>query len=51
MLRGYFEPRKIPVAHGFPIGHVQEQWTLPIGIEAELDATAGELDLLEPAVL
>ena len=50
VLRHYFEPRRIPVARGFPIGHVQEQWTLPIGVEAELDANAGELTLLEPAV-
>lgn len=50
VLRGYFEPHQIPVAHGFPIGHVAEQWTLPIGALAELDATRGELALLEPAV-
>jgi hypothetical protein len=29
---------------------VDEQWTLPIGIRARLDADAGELELLEPAV-
>ena len=50
VLRNYFAPGNIPVAHGFPIGHVQEQWTLPIGVMAELDATEGELTLLEPAV-
>ena len=50
VLRTYFEPRNIPVAHGFPIGHVQQQWTLPIGVTAELDATAGELALLDGAV-
>lgn len=50
VLRNYFAPGNIPVAHGFPIGHVQEQWTLPIGVMAELDATNGELSLLEGAV-
>jgi muramoyltetrapeptide carboxypeptidase len=50
VLRTYFEPLGIPVAHGFPIGHVQEQWTLPIGIQAELDANRGELTLLGAAV-
>ena len=50
VLRSYFEPHAIPVAHGFPIGHVPEQWTLPIGVMAALDATAGELSLLEAAV-
>jgi muramoyltetrapeptide carboxypeptidase len=50
VLRTYFGPRGIPVAHGFPIGHVQEQWTMPIGVMAELDASTGELTLLEAAV-
>ena len=50
VLRTYFEPRGIPVAHGFPIGHVQEQWTMPIGVMAELDAERGDLALLEASV-
>ncbi|MGH7594283.1 MAG: S66 peptidase family protein [Gemmatimonadales bacterium] len=50
VLRTYFEPNRIPVAHGFPIGHVEEQWTIPLGVMAELDATNGELSLLESAV-
>jgi muramoyltetrapeptide carboxypeptidase len=50
VLRSYFEPLHIPVAHGFPIGHIPEQWTLPIGITATLDATSGTLSLLEAAV-
>ncbi len=40
----------VPVAAGFPFGHIDDQWTLPVGIPAELDATAGELTILEPAV-
>ncbi len=40
----------VPVAYGFPVGHIPEQWTLPIGARARLDASAGEFDLLEPAV-
>ncbi len=47
----YFEPLGIPVAYGFPVGHVDDQWTLPIGVRARLDAGAGELELLESAVL
>ncbi len=50
VLRKYFPLRHIPVAYGFPIGHVQEQWTLPIGVMAELNATKGELTLLEAGV-
>ena len=50
VLATYLEPLGIPVAHGFPIGHVDDQWTLPIGVPARLDATAGEVELLGPAV-
>jgi muramoyltetrapeptide carboxypeptidase len=51
VLATYFEPLGIPVAYGFPIGHLDAQWTLPLGVRARLDATAGELELLEPAVI
>jgi muramoyltetrapeptide carboxypeptidase len=50
VLANYFEPLGIPVAHGFPIGHIGDQWTLPLGVRARLDADRGEVDLLEPAV-
>jgi muramoyltetrapeptide carboxypeptidase len=50
ILATYLEPLGVPVAYGFPIGHVDDQWTLPIGVRARLDAGAGELDLLESAV-
>jgi muramoyltetrapeptide carboxypeptidase len=38
-----------PAATGAPIGHIQAQWVLPIGVEAELDATNGTLTFLEAA--
>jgi muramoyltetrapeptide carboxypeptidase len=50
VLATYLEPLGIPVAFGFPIGHIDDQWTLPLGVRARLDAGAGELELLEPAV-
>ncbi|MEO8294902.1 MAG: LD-carboxypeptidase [Gemmatimonadota bacterium] len=50
VLATYFEPLQVPVAYGFPIGHVDDQWTLPLGVMARLDASAGEVELLEPAV-
>jgi muramoyltetrapeptide carboxypeptidase len=50
VLANYFEPLGIPVAYGFPVGHIDAQWTLPLGIRARLDAYAGEVELLEPAV-
>ena len=40
----------IPVATGFPIGHFDDNWTLPLGVRARLDADAGTLELLEAAV-
>jgi muramoyltetrapeptide carboxypeptidase len=51
VLATYFLPLGIPVAHGFPIGHLDDQWTLPLGVRARLDADAGEVDLLEAAVV
>jgi muramoyltetrapeptide carboxypeptidase len=39
----------VPVATGFPFGHVPDNWTLPVGVRARLDADAGTLTLLEPA--
>lgn len=41
---------QVPVAFGFPFGHVPDNWTLPVGVRARLDASAGTLELLEPAV-
>jgi muramoyltetrapeptide carboxypeptidase len=51
VLATYFGPLGIPVAHGFPIGHIGAQWTLPLGIRARLEADTGEVELLEPAVV
>ena len=50
ILETYFGPLEVPVAYGFPIGHVDDQWTLPLGVRARLDAEAGEVDVLEAAV-
>ena len=40
----------IPVAYGFPFGHLEDNWTLPVGVRARLDADAGTLELLESGV-
>lgn len=42
-------PLGVPVALGLPFGHGSENWTLPLGIRARLDAGAGTLELLEAA--
>jgi muramoyltetrapeptide carboxypeptidase len=39
-----------PAVAGAPIGHIPAQWVVPIGVLAELDAEAGTLTLLEPAL-
>ncbi len=43
-------PLGVPIAFGFPFGHVDESWTLPLGVRARLDAGAGTLELTEAAV-
>lgn len=50
VIREHFSEIKIPVSYGSPIGHVANKWTLPIGIEVEMDADIGSLSLLESAV-
>ncbi|MEO6245634.1 MAG: LD-carboxypeptidase [Opitutaceae bacterium] len=41
----------IPVIYGLSFGHIKDQFTLPIGIEAELDTATASLTLLEPSVV
>ncbi len=40
----------IPVVYGLPFGHIQNQWTIPIGCKARLDTGRAELRLLQKAV-
>lgn len=41
----------IPVFYGLSFGHISNQFTLPVGIEAEMDTEGGTLTLLEAGVL
>lgn len=50
VLKEHILPLGIPAFSGSMIGHIGEQFTLPLGTEAELDASAGTLRLLEAAV-
>lgn len=50
VLETYLAPLGVPVAWGFPVGHIDDQWTLPLGVRARLDAGRGTLELLEAAV-
>jgi muramoyltetrapeptide carboxypeptidase len=50
VLRDHLQPLGVPAWQGAMIGHVEKQFTLPVGIEVEADATAGTLRMLELAV-
>ena len=54
-MRAVFEDRVgslgVPVLAGLPFGHGVENWTLPLGVPARLDAAAGTLEILESAVI
>jgi muramoyltetrapeptide carboxypeptidase len=41
----------VPVFRGAMVGHIERQFTLPLGIETEIDADRGIIRLLEAAVL
>ncbi len=44
-------PLKVPVLAGLTIGHTDDQLTLPIGLQASLDAGRCELSIDEPATI
>ncbi len=50
VLAHYLRPLGVPVVSGLPIGHIDAQWTMPVGVRARFDADAGSVELLEPAV-
>jgi muramoyltetrapeptide carboxypeptidase len=51
VLDEHVRPLGIPAWQGAMIGHVDAQFTLPIGVEVEIDAEAGSIRMLEPAVV
>jgi muramoyltetrapeptide carboxypeptidase len=51
VLDDHIRPLGVPAYQGAMIGHQDRQFTVPIGVEAELDADAGTLRMLEPAVV
>lgn len=46
----YFAPLGIPVYAGASFGHIKRKFTLPVGLEVEVDADAGTIRYLQPAV-
>jgi len=47
----HIAPLGIPAWYGSMIGHIEKKFTMPLGVEAEIDADAGRITLLEPAVV
>ncbi len=47
----YFKPLNVPVYSGALFGHIKRKFTLPVGLDVEMDADAGSLRFLQPAVL
>lgn len=50
VLRDHLAPLGVPAWRGAMIGHIERQFTLPVGVQVEVDATAGTIKMLEPAV-
>ncbi|MDQ2745833.1 MAG: LD-carboxypeptidase [Acidobacteriota bacterium] len=51
VLKDRLDDLKIPVIYGLSFGHIRDQFTLPVGIEAELDAEKATLTFLEAGVV
>ena len=51
VLEQQIKPLGIPAFYGAMIGHIVNKYTVPIGVNAEIDANTGVLKLLEPAVI
>ena len=50
VLNDHLRPLNIPAFSGAMIGHIEDKFTVPIGIQARMDAGTGTLTLLEAAV-
>ncbi len=50
VLDDHIKPLGIPAWYGAMIGHIENKFTIPLGIKTEIDADNGRISLLEPAV-
>ena len=50
LLDDHVKPLGVPAWRGALVGHIDRQFTLPIGADVEIDATAGSIRMLAPAV-
>ena len=51
VLEDLLKPLGIPAWSGAAFGHVQDKWTLPVGLPVEIDAEQGTIKMLTPAVV
>jgi muramoyltetrapeptide carboxypeptidase len=50
VLDDHIAPLGVPAWYGSMIGHIKHNFTVPLGIKAEIDADDGTIRLVEPAV-
>ena len=50
LLDDHVKPLGVPAWRGALVGHIDRQFTLPIGADVEVDATAGTIRMLDAAV-
>lgn len=50
VLDDHIKPLGVPAWYGSMIGHIPMKFTVPVGVEAKIDAEKGLIQLLEPAV-
>jgi len=51
VLAEHIKPLSIPAFSGSMIGHIEQQFTIPLGIDIEIDADAGSIRMLEAGVI
>ncbi len=51
VLAEHINPLGIPAFSGSMIGHIEQQFTIPLGIDVEIDADVGSIRMLEAGVI
>ena len=51
VLQEHILPLRIPAWYGSMIGHIKDKFTLPVGVEVEIDASTGTIQMLESATV
>ncbi|MBK1988221.1 LD-carboxypeptidase [Sphaerospermopsis aphanizomenoides BCCUSP55] len=51
ILQQHIQPLAIPAWYGSMIGHIKDKFTIPVGLEVEIDAENGTIKMLESAVI